>query len=88
MSTSKELITRLSRIEGQIGALKRALATEEAVDCAETLYQIKAATNGLKRVAEQVARTYATTCVVQKKKDPQKVAEELETIIHSAFTLS
>lgn len=84
---SQDLVTRLSRIEGQIAALKRSLAGEARIDCAQTLIQTKAAINGLKRFAEAFARTHAQRCVSEKTGRAQ-LAGELDTIISSAFTLS
>ncbi len=81
------LIHRLSRIEGQVRALKMLLANETEVDCAQTLFQVKAATNGLKRFAEAFAGQYVDRCLAQKKPTAH-LARELETIINTAFTLS
>ena len=87
MPTSPELIARLSRIEGQVAALKRSLKADTAVDCAETLYQVKAAANGLKHFGEAFAREYAKRCV-SKKMSREHLSGELDRIINSAFTLS
>ena len=84
---SHDLITRLSRIEGQVAALKRSLANDADVDCAQTLFQVKAATNGLKRFAEAFARAHAQRCVAHQT-GRTRLAQELDTIINSAFTLS
>ena len=85
--TTRDLIARLSRIEGQIGALKRSLNATTAVDCAETLYQVKAATNGLKRFGEAFSRAYAKRCLSEKM-SATRLSHELDTIINSAFILS
>ncbi len=85
--TSRSLIVRLSRIEGQVAALKRSLAADAPADCAQTLFQVKAATNGLKRFAEAFSREHARRCV-SKKTGRDCLADELDTIINSAFTLS
>ncbi len=88
MTTSKtDLINRLSRIEGQVGALKRALETNENADCARILIQVKAASAGLKRFAEAFSRAYAKRCVVEQK-DSARFATELDTIISSVYSLS
>ncbi len=81
------LIHRLSRIEGQVRALKMLLTNETEVDCAQTLFQVKAATNGLKRFAEALAGDYVDRCVAKKKPSAQ-LSRELEEIINTVFTLS
>ena len=81
-----DLITRLARIEGQVGALRRALLSGD-VDCVKTLTQTKAASSGLKRFAEAFARMHARDCIDGPAKNA-RMARELDTIIVSAFTLS
>ena len=88
MRTSKnEFINRLSRIEGQISALKRTLENGTHADCVRTIIQVKTAANGLKRFAEAFSRSYAKRCIAEKK-SPARFANELDAIISSAFTLS
>ncbi len=88
MTTSKtDLINRLSRIEGQIGALKRALDQDENADCARILMQVKAASAGLKRFAETFSRAYARRCIAEKK-SAVNFSTELDTIISSVYSLS
>ncbi len=86
-TTTRELVQRLNRIEGQIAALKRTLEAEETQDCTQTLYQLKAATNGLKRFGEAFAREYASTCIRQGKSHAQ-LSKNLDQIISTAFTLA
>ena len=83
-----DLITRLSRIEGQVQALKRSLApgVKEA-DCVQTLYQVKAATNALKRFGEAFAQDYAKQCL-EKNMGRANLARQVDAIISSAFTLA
>ena len=83
----RDLIARLSRIEGQVAALKRSVAGGTRIDCAQTLVQTKAAVNGLKRFAETFARMHAQRCFREKTGRVQ-LAGELDTIISSAFTIS
>ncbi len=85
-TTHHNLVIRLNRIEGQIAALKRSLSTED-IDCAGTLTQVKAATNGLKSFAEALAHDSAKRCLSEKK-GPARLAKELDIIINSAFHLS
>lgn len=85
-TTSRDLIVRLNRIEGQIVALKRSVEKEDMEDCQQTLFQLKAATNGLKRFGEAFAREYAHRCVTGAKKGD--LAKEVDRIISTAFSLS
>lgn len=84
---SHDLITRLNRIEGQISAIKRSLENGTADDCEKVLYQLKAATNGLKRFGEAFSHEYAKRCVDEKMGHKQ-FAKEIDRIISTAFTLS
>lgn len=86
-TTHHDLITRLARIEGQVAALKRTLESDVDTDCAKTLIQVKAATNGLKRFAEAFSQEHARRCV-GKKMNRKQFADEIDSIITSAFTLS
>ena len=86
-SMKKELIVRLARIEGQVAALKRSLESEADTDCASTLVQIKAASSGLKRSAELVAREHAHRCI-SGKMGRGRFSREIDAIINSAFSLS
>lgn len=86
-TTTQDLVLRLNRIEGQIGALKRSLEKTDTSDCTQTLFQLKAATNGLKRFGEAFAREYASRCVKEGKSSAQ-LSKDLDQIITTAFTLS
>lgn len=82
-----DLVQRLNRIEGQIGALKRSLEKTDTSDCTQTLFQLKAATNGLKRFGEAFAREYASRCL-KAGKSKVELSKDLDQIISTAFTLS
>lgn len=86
-STSRDLIIRLNRIEGQISALRREVESGTAEDCEKTLYQLKAAINGLKRFGEAFAREYAQRCLTQTTKK-SLLAKDVDRIISTAFSLS
>lgn len=86
-TASRELVQRLNRIEGQIGALRRSIEVENTEDCTQTLYQLKAATNGLKRFGEAFAREYAQACV-REGKSKAHLEKSLDQIISTAFTLA
>lgn len=74
-STSRELVQRLNRVEGQIAALKRSLEEAQVEDCTQTLYQLKAATNALKGFGEAFSREYAKQCVAEGKSTAQSCKE-------------
>ena len=86
-TTTRELVQRLNRVEGQIGALKRSLEEGGSEDCTQTLYQLKAATNGLKRFGEAFAREYAKQCI-RDGKSSARMATNIDQIISTAFTLA
>ena len=87
MTTHKDLITRLSRIEGQVAGLKRRLEEDSSSDCAQTLLQTKAATNALKRFAQSYALLHAQDCI-KGDLSRERLTRELNGIINTAFTLS
>ncbi len=87
MKPSPTLIARLSRIEGQVAALKQSLKDDALADCAQTLYQVKASIQGLKSFGEAFSRDQAKNCLGAQKSNARLV-RELDTIINSAFTLS
>ncbi len=87
IESNKALIYRLARIEGQVRALKTALSGNAEVDCIQTLLQVKAATNGLKRFAKALARERLGRCVTDTRKTA-RLAQELDEILSTAFTLS
>ena len=74
-------------IEGQIKALKRSLEKTDTSDCTQTLFQLKAATNGLKRFGEAFAREYASRCM-KAGKSKTELSKDIDQIISTAFTLS
>lgn len=89
MPTPTDLIVRLNRIEGQVQALKAALlerGTTDA-DCTQTLYQVKAAANALKRFGEAFTREYARHCLAENM-GRARLAHHIDGIISSAFALS
>ena len=86
---TNDLIARLSRVEGQIQALKRSLASGAAeADCTKTLYQVKAANNALKRFGEAFTRAYATQCLATEGANNKRLARRIDDIVSSAFSLS
>ncbi len=61
IEAQKALTDRLSRAEGQIRALKRALEENE-IDCKQFIAQVKAARSALKAVSEQFIIHHINTC--------------------------
>jgi DNA-binding FrmR family transcriptional regulator len=59
--TKKSVVTRLKRIEGQVGGLRRMV--EEDRYCVELLTQINAVRAALHKVEEQVLRDHVSHCV-------------------------
>ncbi len=57
----KQLLTRLTRIEGQVRGVARMV--EEDRYCIDILHQIQAVKAALKKVEEQVLKDHAAHCV-------------------------
>lgn len=83
----EELLNRLSRAEGQIRSIRKALETGTARDCEKVLFQLKAATNALKKAGEEFAHAYVHQCM-SAQKQRARMEKDLHTIISTAFTLS
>jgi CsoR family transcriptional regulator, copper-sensing transcriptional repressor len=60
-TTKTAVITRLKRIEGQVGGLRR-MVTEDRY-CVDVLTQIDAVRAALHKVEEQVLRDHVSHCV-------------------------
>ncbi len=88
MKTSQqELVIRLNRIEGQVAALKRTLEEDAGEDCEKILFQLKAATNGLKRFGEAFAHEYTQKCI-RESRSAANLQKNMNQIISTAFTLA
>ncbi len=82
-----KLIHRLNRIQGQIGAIKKILATDyEEQDCVEVLRLVKAVNNATKKFGEAYVSDHLRYCVRQDV-PKEKIEEGLQEIISSAFSL-
>ena len=83
-TTKTAVITRLKRIEGQVGGLRR-MVTEDRY-CVDVLTQIDAVRAALHKVEEQVLQDHVSHCVADAfaSGDPveqrHKVEELVETI--------
>ncbi|MBQ9688738.1 metal-sensitive transcriptional regulator [bacterium] len=75
---NKDLIVRLSRIEGQIGAVKTLLQDEERCVCMDVMNQVKSATCAMRGVWEIVAARHLEGCVTKMETaERNKVIEEI-----------
>lgn len=79
------LVHRLNRIEGQIGAVRHAIAQGDA-DCLAQIRQIKAARSALKSFAEVYVEEYALACA-EESRASSRLAPKLRNIVTAAFTL-
>jgi DNA-binding FrmR family transcriptional regulator len=83
-TTKTAVITRLKRIEGQVGGLRR-MVTEDRY-CVDVLTQIDAVRAALHKVEEQVLRDHVSHCVAgaftsgDMVEQRHKVEELIETI--------
>ncbi len=59
--TRRELLRRLKRAEGQVGAVGRMV--EEGSDCVDVLLQIAAVRGALAKVAQGLLESHLQTCV-------------------------
>jgi CsoR family transcriptional regulator, copper-sensing transcriptional repressor len=78
------LLARLSRIEGQLGGIRRMVENERY--CIDILTQIQAVKAAIKRVEEEVLKEHAATCVADaiksgNAKNQQKKFSELVALI-------
>ncbi|MCC6275920.1 MAG: metal-sensitive transcriptional regulator [Leptospiraceae bacterium] len=80
----KALVNRLSRIEGQIAAIKRSLYSGDA-DCEKTLQLLKAANQAIKKFGEAYISLHLEKCTRagMTKKDIEK---DLKKAISAAFS--
>jgi DNA-binding FrmR family transcriptional regulator len=81
--TKKQMLDRLSRAEGQIRALKRALNSEEKQDCKHFIAQVKAVRNALKRVSEQYVLAHIHACQALSEDDRRKQIDEAIQVLAS-----
>lgn len=88
---SKDTITklthRLNRIQGQIGAIKKILATDyEEQDCIEVLRLVKAVNNATKKFGEAYVSEHLSYCI-RNDTPREQIEEGLQEVITSAFSL-
>jgi len=82
---NEKLIHRLSRIQGQIEAIKRSLIAETD-DCARTIEQVKASSQGLKKFAQAYVENHLEACVLRGT-SVQAVHNDLGKVIQASFII-
>ncbi|MFD1065463.1 metal-sensing transcriptional repressor [Oceanobacillus locisalsi] len=76
----KQLMNRMSRIEGQVKGVKRMIGKNEY--CDDILTQMSAVQSALHSVSRLLLESHINTCVIDKleKNDPEIVSEFMTTI--------
>ena len=85
-NTNTELIHRLNRAQGQIEAIKKALAAGETKDCVKTLRLLKAANNALKKFGEAYVAQHLHECI-RSNVSSEDMEKGLQEVVYSAFSL-
>ncbi|HEY6433989.1 MAG TPA: metal-sensitive transcriptional regulator [Acetobacteraceae bacterium] len=82
--TKASVVSRLKRIEGQVGGLQRMVADDRY--CVDMLTQIAAVRSALQKVEEQILRDHVSHCVAgafasgNLVEQQQKIEELVETV--------
>lgn len=83
---TKKLINRLSRVQGQIDAIKRNLESGEGSDCTENVHLLKASVTALKKFGEAYVSSHMEECMADGK-SPAQMEDDMKKVIKSAFAL-
>jgi DNA-binding FrmR family transcriptional regulator len=75
-----ELIHRLSRIEGQVAALKRSIQDDQSPSCKDLVYQIKAVRSALKKVGDIYITNHMDKCLEKQSSTEDKKKEMLDAL--------
>lgn len=86
MSEDKALVHRLNRIVGQIQGISNRIESCEQKDCLETLQQLKASINALKKFGEAYVTQHMQECMA-KEKDAKNMQMELAKVVKSVFSI-
>ena len=70
-----DLISRLSRIQGQLESIKRSLESDVDMECIKTMHLIKAANNALKKFGEAYVSNHMDECMSRKKPRRKKICK-------------
>jgi DNA-binding FrmR family transcriptional regulator len=84
--SSKDLLHRLNRAIGQIDALRKKIETGQDTDCLNTLRQLKASINALKKFGEAYMTHHLEACLSENK-SPHEMKDDLTSVISGAFSL-
>jgi DNA-binding FrmR family transcriptional regulator len=83
---TKKLINRLSRVQGQLDAIKRNLEEGDQTGCTENVHLLKASVTALKKFGEAYVSSHMEECIADGKA-PEKMEEDMKEVIKSAFAL-
>lgn len=81
----RALINRLSRIQGQIEALKRSIEEDDG-KCLTNMRQVKAIRSGVKSFAEEYVQRFALSCAETESVSP-RLRRTMEEVVASAFSI-
>ena len=84
--SKEKLVHRLNRVTGQIDGIKRKIKNNDDDDCIQTLQQLKASINALKKFGEAYMNEHLETCL-KKGLSSEKVKETFKSVISGAFSL-
>ncbi len=83
----RKLLNRVSRISGQVDAIKRALEGEAG--CAQVMHLIAGCRGAINGLLAEVVEDHIRTHLVDREKDPgaldRAAADQLVDVVHSYF---
>jgi DNA-binding FrmR family transcriptional regulator len=82
----EKLEHRLNRISGQMEGIKKRIHSGED-DCVQTLQQLKAVINGLKKFGEAYVHSHMGECLKNKMTKQEDLETALKEIVSTAFSL-
>lgn len=84
--SNKDLVFRLNRAIGQIDAVRKKIEKGEEDDCINTLRQLKASINALKKFGEAYMTQHLEICL-SKGASSDEMKNDLKSVISGAFSL-
>lgn len=82
-----KLVHRLNRVSGQINSLKKQVEAGPEGDCLQTLQQLKASINALKKFGEAYMKSHMSQCLRTNSKSQKEMEETMADVISGAFSL-
>jgi CsoR family transcriptional regulator, copper-sensing transcriptional repressor len=82
-----QLVHRLSRIQGQIEAIKKEIQLEENKDCVKIMRLIKASNNAMKKFGEAYITAHLEECLRNNNSVGETLEKDLKDVINSVFNL-